>query len=531
MEQVLRRTQLHRELTGGCLAAAVLVALLLLVRIFTGWNSPILLLVALVVSLLVVAVARLRAARESHDLRTVISALERDHPELRHLLSAAAEQEPDPASGEFRYLQLRVVEEVLRHPGRALWEQNLEAKLAAARNRNIATVSALVILLVALQYVSLRTHPASASQEAEGITVTPGDTEIERGTSLVISARFGHDVPAEATLVLVSASGKTRYIPLERQLADPVFGGSLSEVSEGGLYHIEYAGGKTRDYKISVFDYPALVRAEAHLRYPDYTHLTNRTIPDTLRVSAVEGTHLTYMLQLNKPVARARLVGRDKTLELQLTNNSVALLNEFLLTNSARYSLALEDAQGRTNKFPSDFVLVAITNRRPDLKLVFPRGDQRVSKLQEIQLQGEATGEFGLRNYGIGYTVGGKDPQLVALGESAPGGQKRSFIYLLALENLAVEPEDMVAYFAWADDFGADGKPRRTFSDIFFAEVRPFDEIFRADQSGSSGDENGGQGGGEGNRGTQLAQMQKEIIIATWKLQQEKSAAANTQMP
>ena len=35
---------------------------------------------------------------------------------------------------------------------------------------------------------------------------------------------------------------------------------------------------------------------------------------DTLRVSAVEGTHLTYTLELNKPVARARFVGKDGTL-------------------------------------------------------------------------------------------------------------------------------------------------------------------------------------------------------------------------
>lgn len=524
LEQMLRQTQFLQELTRGCLATAAMAALLLLVRIFTGWNWPIQVLIPVVMGVIVVVVARRRSARPPLDSRSVISVLEREHPELRHLLSAATEQKPDPASGEFRYLQQRVINEVLQHPRRVLWKHNLKTQMAAAGKRSLAAAGALVILLLALQHSFLHAHSASASQQAEGITVSPGDTEVERGTSLVISARFGRDVPAEATLVLVSASGKTRYIPLERHLADPVFGGTLSEVSEEGIYHIEYAGGKTRDYKISVFEYPALVRADAHLRYPDYTHLTNRTIPDTLRVSAIEGAHLTYELQLNKPVARARLVGSERTLELQLTNNSTAMLNEFLLTNSARYSLALEDAQGRTNKFPSDFVLVVLTNRRPDLKLIFPHGDQRVSKLEEIQLQGEATGKFGLGKYGIGYTVAGKDPQLVELGQEASGGQKRSFKYLLPLEKLGVEADQVVAYFIWADDVGPDGKARRSFSDIFFAEVRPFEEIFRPDQSGSAGGENG-QGGQQGNRGTQLAQMQKEIIIATWKLQQEKIAA------
>jgi len=214
-----------------------------------------------------------------------------------------------------------------------------------------------------------------------------------------------------------------------------------------------------------------------------------------------------------------------------LTNESVALLNNFSLTNSARYALALQDAQGRTNRFPSDFVLVAVTNQRPQLKLIFPNGDQRVSSLEEMQLQGEAVDDFGLVKYGIGYTLTGQDSHLVELGQGAPGGQKRTFSQLLALERLGVEVDQVVAYFVWADDYGPDGKVRHTFSDVYFAEVRPFDEIFRADQSGASGNENSGQGGQQGNRGTELAQLQKEIIIATWKLQQAKSTLPNMKLP
>jgi len=176
-------------------------------------------------------------------------------------------------------------------------------------------------------------------------------------------------------------------------------------------------------------------------------------------------------------------------------------------------------------------VLVALTNQRPVLKLIFPRGDQRVSRLEELQLEGEAADDFGLVKYGIGYTLNGLDPQLVELGHAAPGGQKQSFKYLLALENLGVEVDQVVAYFIWADDFGPDAKVRRTFSDIYFAEVRPFESVFRAGQSGPTGDENGAQTGQSGNRGTELAEIQKEILIATWKLQQEKFTAANTKMP
>ena len=41
---------------------------------------------------------------------------------------------------------------------------------------------------------------------------------------------------------------------------------------------------------------------------------------------------------------------------------------------------------------------------------------------------------------------------------------------------------------------------------------------------------NSAQGQG-GNEGVRLAQLQKEIVIATWKLQQEQTNSANIQIP
>src|SRR5664280_3018794 len=161
-----------------------------------------------------------------------------------------------------------------------------------------------------------------------------------------------------------------------------------------------------------------------------------------------------------------------------------------------------------------------LANRRPDLKVIFPQGDPRVSKLEELQIQAQASDDFGLLKYGIGFGVAGRDPQFIELGQSATPNEKRQFSYVIALEKLDLEPDQVLSYFVWGDDYGPDGQVRRTFSDIFFAEVRPFEEIFRADQSGGGG----GQGQAGDNDSAQLAQMQKQIVIATWKLQQEKAS-------
>jgi hypothetical protein len=523
LESALRQARLWRRLAGCWVFAAVLCILLFLIHGFTGWSSRLIWALPLLAGVGAAVLVLMKERNRPGDLPVLVASLERTHPELRHLLSAAAEQQPDPNFGGFNFLQRRVINEVLTHRQRHLWGERIQRKVLRAF---VLQTGALVVFLLVLliSHVFTRAHfRSSMPWLAAEITVSPGDTKVERGTGLVISARFGGKPPAEATLVIISASGKTKRVPLERHLADPVFGASLLEVTEDGLYHVEYGNSKTRDYKITVFDYPALTRADASLQFPAYTGLTNQTIPDTLRVTAVEGTRLTYTLELNKSVAHARLIakGDAASLPLAVQTNALATLNNLTLTNSARYSLELVDADGRTNKLPADFSIQVLPNRRPDVKLAFPRGDQRVSPLEELQLQAEATDDFGVLKYGIGYGIAGQSPQFVELGGSTRPNEKHTFSDLIPMEKLGVSVDQVVSYFAWADDYGPDGQVRRTFSDMFFAEVRPFDEIFRPDQSG--GEEGGGQGQGGGSQATKLAELQKEIVIATWKLERDKS--------
>lgn len=520
LEAAFRRVRLWRRLALCWLGAVGLCILLFILHRLTDWNSGLIWGLPLLAGIIAAILIWKKERSQPANFPALVAALERDHPELRHLLSAAIEQQPNAETGDFHFLQWRVIYEVLNHPQQQAWAEGVQKKSLFAGAMHVgALVMFLIVLLITHLFLGLR--GASSPWLSTKVSVSPGDAKIERGTSLVISARFDGRPPAEATLVVVSASGKTKRVPLERHLADPIFGGSLMEVNEDGLYHVEYANGKTADYKISVFDFPSLSRANALLRFPQYTGLTNKMISDTLRVSAVEGTRLTYTLELNKPVTRARLVakGGGTSLPLAVQTNAVAMLQELTLTNSGHYSLELVDTDGRTNKTPADFSIQVLTNRRPELKLAFPRGDQRVSRLEELQLEASASDDFGVLKYGVGYGVAGQEPKFVELGGPARSNEKKQFGQLIALEKMGVDVDQVVAYFAWADDYGPDGQVRRTFSDMFFAEVRPFEEVYRPDQSGENESGNQGQ---QQNQNTRIAEMQKEIVIATWKLQRDK---------
>ena len=163
---------------------------------------------------------------------------------------------------------------------------------------------------------------------------------------------------------------------MAKNLDDPVFGGTIPEIKADAAYYIEYGNDRTRRFKIKVFDYPQLARSDAELTYPEYTGQPSKKIEDTRRVSAVEGTQLEFTFQLNKPVASAKLVARDKTVVPLVADHSRSNVYSMKMTleESKSYELRLVDDAGRTNKLPSDVFIDVLPNRAPELKIAVAAG-------------------------------------------------------------------------------------------------------------------------------------------------------------
>ncbi len=529
-----QRWRLWRGLALGWAAIGLAGCAAILLDHFAVWSSPLTFFalgIAAVVSAVVV-VRRFRA--RPLDYQALAREIERENPELHALLLTAVEQQPLSPSGELNYLQQRVVLEALVQHRRSAWGRRIARRYSAARGAQWAALAFLFAVLFALHPHFSFSNPGalwSGFGRSNAVTVTPGDASIERGGALVVLARFEGRLPAEAQLVIAPVNDNEQSIPLTKNLEDPVFGGGIPQVRDDLKYHVEYSTGRTRDFKISVFDYPRLNHADATIDYPAYTGLPEKTIKDTRRVSAVEGSSLAYSFYLNKPVVTARLVPKDAP-AIPLTadaTNAAVYHAQFILDQSRRYALVLVDDAGRTNKMPPEFVLDALPNRAAEVKIDSPRGDQRVSSLEEIHFSAEATGEFGLHAYGIAYTLGDGETRTVELGQGGKAGEKRQFNYLLPLESLGAQPDELLSYYVWADDTGPDGQTRHNASDIFFAEIKPFDEIFREAQTPSGDQNQGGQNGGQNGQGEgqaeQLADQEKDILTATWNLKRRETAA------
>ncbi len=527
LDRVVRRQRwfaLWRKLSV-CWAAAALVSVVAAwVQTSLGGISPLTLPVLLALAAgTAIGVAIVHFAQPV-DYRRIAQRIEQKHPDLDGLLITAVQQQVQP-DAEQGYLQYRVLQDATARSQQQDWRDIVPP----SRLWTGQVVHACAVVLLAFALLNLRVESINGEAPrwvgTDGITVTPGDASVERGDSLVVLARFGGALPPNVTLVVRASGAMPKTIPLVRSLADPVFGGSVTEVAADFTYHLEYRGQQSREFKVTVFEHPKLVRSDVNLKFPDYTKLPPKRIEDTRRVSAVEGTQLDFALQLNKPVKSAKLVSRDKAkpaIELTVApGQPLATLPAYVPAKGGTYDLQLVDQEGRANKVAAPFTIEVQPNRVPEIRLASPRGDVRPSALEEVTFEGTVWDDFGTPAYGIAYSIGSGETTFLELGRDGGAKEKRTFGHLLALETLGTKPDDLISWYAWADDIGPDGKLRRTSGDLYFAEIRPFDEIFRESQNQESGESEPGEPSARGQQARKLTELQKQIISATWKLQRD----------
>lgn len=548
LEEVARRVRTARLSTSLAvlwMCAAAIAATALWIGRTEGRNVDAWLPIVAVATLLIAAICIWRTWRTGDDLHALARRVESAFPDLDASLLTSLELKPSGPDGRYGFLQQGVLRQAFFHSYRHRWRQIVPTRqLVLAHAANVAGAASLVAALVALAMYS--PTPAASGVAAVDFksvvaprvydaTIEPGNTEVERGSSLLVLARFRGELPPDAMLVYQADGEEERHVPMTKSLDDPVFGGRITGIAKPLQYRVVYANRASSAYRVTVFDYPQLVRADARLVFPGYTGLEDKIIQDVRRVSAVEGTKLTLTCALNKPVAKAELleVVSDETpasepIALASVENAAnAYAATITMDRSRRLELRLIDAEGRANRVKAEFVLNVLPNRPADLKLIAPAKDVEASPIEELEVRVSAWDDFGLARVGVSYSIAGMPPVDVVLGEGFPGKQHSAVEHILSFEALRAEPDQLLSYFFWAEDIDSAGKPRRTSSDMFFVEVRHFEEIFRqgeqpTDSQMAEQQRQLQQQGQQGNQATQqaeqLAELQKQIINGTWKL-------------
>jgi hypothetical protein len=461
--------------------------------------------------------------------------IEEGFPELDSVLLTAIEQKPDQNEG-LSFFQHDVIQKAVRHSSREKWAsvvptwKLLSSSLGALVGLVGVAFACLLLMMLPTPEFDPSIHLFGDIEKPLKLDfsckVQPGNAEIERGTNLLVLAEFEEDSPPEAELRYTDESGEDRIVSMTKSLDDPVFASRIMRVDQPLSYRVEFADETSEEFTVTVFEYPRLVRTDVVLSYPKYTNLPAKTLQDTRRFSAVVGTEAKLQFNLNKEVVSATLRPESKDLEIlrlsQNENNPLLWETDLVVEQSGKYRLHLKDDRQRENKSPPRLTIKALTNQPPELKLLDPARDIAVSAIEEISLSASVRDDFCVARTGLTWSVGGGDIQELELATSQSGRKKHIVDHLLELESLEAEPDQLISWHFWAEDIGPDGQARRTESDMFFAEVRRFEEMFFEAQGGQNQQQQQqqqqGQQGPSAEQAMELAELQKEIINATWRV-------------
>lgn len=518
---------LRAVVRSGLVASAVLGTMLAV----AGWadRSPAILVVVGAVAVLLVAVGIVYGFAPLRHIpgdAQVARFIEERAPSLDDRLASAV----DVATSQ-RTASSSMTEPVLVDAARRVEKVDLNQIVPAEQVRNAALRAAAVALLLA-SLAFLSRGLARQTYDAAVLTffpsrltleVTPGNARVQSGTSLVIEARLvGNRAPVVARLEV--ADGE-RWRPSPMKKGDGTFFLALPSVTTPFTYRVLAGGVASPTYAVSVAHAPRVTRIDVDYVYPAALGLKPRTEIDSGDIYAPAGTNVRLHVHTDRPTRSGQLAlggGEAVTLAPEEGRGALSASLEIVADNS--YRIALVGSDGLGSSSDTEYFIRVLDDRPPEVRIVAPAADRSVTNLDEVEIEAEAEDDYGIDRFELVYAVRGGAEQVVPF-RIAPGATSATSAtsvtgrHTLYLEDLNVAPGDFVSYYVRARDARRGRQGGEARSDIYFLEIKPFDQEFALAQSQSAS--------GAGNSGSidDLVIAQKEVVVATWKLDRRTKMA------
>ena len=496
---------------GALVAAAVLAAarLVLWALAPTGASFLLLITLALVVATAALVVA-LRAGRVVTTPVQVARLLEERLGGLDDVVVTAVDYaaRPDhaaPVAGRLAMAALRAVG--AEGADAVVPPASLQASGRRAIAAGLALAAALVFMAGPLRD-AVDVAGAYVLPSRLAIVVEPGDVRVRAGRPVTIRARLSGG--ASLAPLLVAGDGADVVPQRMTATADGAFEVVLPEVTATFPYHVVAGAGRSQAYTVTVVHPARVERIDLDYAYPAGLGLEPRREEDGGDIYAPEGTAVTLRITADRPVGASALMLGDGT-RVALGVTGAVATGALTVRADGSYRIAFVDDDGVEMPDDTEYFIRTLLDRPPDVRVVRPAGDKQVSPLEEVLIEARADDDFGVRSFELVMQKPGDDEVVVPLAGNASGLTVNG-AHTLYLEDLEVAPGDIVSYYVRARDIGR-GKPSsESRSDMYFLEVKAFNDEFVAAQSQAMA------AGGQAQGVQDLAAAQKEIVVATWKL-------------
>jgi hypothetical protein len=468
---------------------------------------------ALGIALPVVRLTRARAVR----------ATESANPDLEQRLTTFHDREEHEQEGDADpFVELLAADTLARTqyaPPSSLVPDN---RLFALGGAGLACLAVLVWMIAAgpgyLGYGAslLWTGPKKNVAPLYAITVTPGDVVVRRHSDQLVTAQVKGMRPDKVQLFAQYQSTRGwEPVAMQPQL-DSGSAAAWQFVFAGLPENVEYyvAAGPlvSPHYKVRVVDLPSVKSMRVTYRYPKWTGMKPVTEEHSGDLRAIEGTDAAIEVEMDHPLRDGQLtLDSGQTIHL-VDGEGNKYQGSIHMEKDGAYHIAATD-QGQPVRLSEDYFIATDKAMPPEIAVQRPGRDYRASPIEEVTVGVKAADQFGLNDVHLHYSVNGGPDRSVSMLE-APGAKNADGSYVLRLEDFKLVPGDLVSLYATAKDGNAEAR-----TDITFIQADPFEREFSQSQQAA-----GGGGGGGQNNQTEISKREKELIAATWKQQNDKTA-------
>jgi hypothetical protein len=353
------------------------------------------------------------------------------------------------------------------------------------------------------------------------IKVTPGDVEIAKGGDQEIRAQLIGFDSLDVRLYMHSASSdQVSFQSMEPDPHGSSFRYLLIDIGSSLRYHVESKGVRSPVYSIDVKDLAKVDKLTLTYNFPAYTGMTSQTVENEGDISALKGTRIDLKIRLSRPAQSARLLF-DNQSALELAGSGTQdFSGSFVLQRSGSYVVQAAEAYGRGNAASSEYGMEAIEDAPPKVTVTRPMRDVRATNVEEAFSEVRAEDDIGVGKLDLHYSVNGAPEKTVNLYGGPNPEHSVVGSHTFFLEEFGLQPGDLISYYGKASDKNNVTGPGVSSSDIYFIQIRPFEQKYVQNQQGAPP----GAQGGEGQEA--LSRQQKDIISATFKLIRDKERMA-----
>ena len=501
--------------------------------------------------------------RAALTLRDIALNVEQNHPDLEDRLVSAIEFGNREATDA---IEAHMLQRLLQDTTQRVEGIDFKATVDHSRTRKHVGIAALVVIgccVLALLFptelhTSLlrvlvpweRTAPVLTTK----LAVEPGEARILRGKSLPIHVTVTGKSTDKVVLTYQNLS-EARLTAQEGQESAPAetettqqqinmlqnpddkrgFAYEIFNIDADIEYYVSANETTSERYTVEVFEMPKVTEISVAYTYPDYTGLKPVVQTGTGDIQAVVGTQAEIKLTTNKAIQAATFTLKmDGDETAKPTSTPMVISDGNILTTTVdvmtdgMYTVQLLGIDGFNNEIPIEYTIKAIPDAAPKVVIKEPGRDIKTTKLGEVEIMAEATDDYGVAELKLMYRVGADELQELTLETSTPDDLIESGAtdtmqrrvaegrYTFYLEEFDVEPGDIISYYAHAVDNNTHTGPGEASSDIYFIEIRPFNENFQE---------------GEGEPAPPMPNPLLEIITSQKQIIRETSKHISTQPP